>query len=32
MNVPEYALLLCLTLGIMGILAPFATGPGQLIR
>ncbi len=30
MNVPEFALLLCLTLGIMGILTPYATGPSPV--
>jgi len=30
MNMTEYALLLCLTLGIMGILTPFATGPSPV--
>jgi L-tartrate/succinate antiporter len=30
MNMPEYALLLCLTLGIMGVLTPFATGPSPV--
>jgi L-tartrate/succinate antiporter len=29
-NMPQYALLLCLTLGIMGILTPFATGPSPV--
>ena len=29
-NVPEFALLLCLTLGIMGILTPYATGPSPV--
>jgi len=29
-NMPEFALLLCLTLGIMGILTPFATGPSPV--
>jgi L-tartrate/succinate antiporter len=29
-NVPEFALLLCLTLGIMGVLTPFATGPSPV--
>ena len=26
-NMPQFALLLCLTLGIMGVLTPYATGP-----
>ena len=30
MNMVEYSLLLCLTLGIMGILTPFATGPSPV--
>jgi L-tartrate/succinate antiporter len=30
MNMPEFALLLCLTLGIMGILTPYATGPSPV--
>jgi L-tartrate/succinate antiporter len=30
MNMPEFALLLCLTLGIMGVLTPFATGPSPV--
>ena len=30
MNVSELALLLCLTLGIMGVLTPFATGPSPV--
>jgi len=30
MNMTEFALLLCLTLGIMGILTPFATGPSPV--
>jgi len=30
MNMTQYALLLCLTLGIMGILTPFATGPSPV--
>ena len=30
MNMTEYALLLCLTLGIRGILTPFATGPSPV--
>ncbi|MFO1323680.1 MAG: anion permease [Burkholderiales bacterium] len=30
MNMPQYALLLCLTLGIMGILTPYATGPSPV--
>jgi L-tartrate/succinate antiporter len=29
-NVAQFALLLCLTLGIMGILTPFATGPSPV--
>ena len=29
-NMPQYSLLLCLTLGIMGILTPFATGPSPV--
>jgi len=29
-NVQEFALLLCLTLGIMGVLTPFATGPSPV--
>ena len=29
-NMPEFALLLCLTLGIMGILTPYATGPSPV--
>jgi len=29
-NMAEYSLLLCLTLGIMGILTPFATGPSPV--
>ncbi|HXX83650.1 MAG TPA: anion permease [Casimicrobiaceae bacterium] len=29
-NLPEFALLLCLTLGIMGVLTPFATGPSPV--
>ena len=29
-NMPEFALLLCLTLGIMGVLTPFATGPSPV--
>jgi len=30
MNVPQFALLLCLTLGIMGVLTPYATGPSPV--
>jgi L-tartrate/succinate antiporter len=30
MNIAQYSLLLCLTLGIMGILTPFATGPSPV--
>jgi L-tartrate/succinate antiporter len=30
MNMPQFALLLCLTLGIMGILTPYATGPSPV--
>ena len=30
MNIARYSLLLCLTLGIMGILTPFATGPSPV--
>jgi len=30
LNMPEFALLLCLTLGIMGILTPYATGPSPV--
>jgi L-tartrate/succinate antiporter len=30
MNMPQYALALCLTLGIMGILTPYATGPSPV--
>ena len=30
MNMPEFALLLCLTLGIMGVLTPYATGPSPV--
>ena len=30
MNMPLYALSLCLTLGIMGILTPYATGPSPV--
>jgi L-tartrate/succinate antiporter len=30
MDMPEFALLLCLTLGIMGILTPYATGPSPV--
>ena len=29
-DMPQFALLLCLTLGIMGILTPFATGPSPV--
>jgi L-tartrate/succinate antiporter len=29
-NMPQYSLLLCLTLGVMGILTPFATGPSPV--
>ena len=29
-DMPQYALLLCLTLGIMGVLTPFATGPSPV--
>jgi L-tartrate/succinate antiporter len=29
-NAPQFALLLCLTLGIMGVLTPFATGPSPV--
>jgi L-tartrate/succinate antiporter len=29
-NVPQFALLLCLTLGIMGVLTPYATGPSPV--
>jgi L-tartrate/succinate antiporter len=29
-DMPEFALLLCLTLGIMGVLTPFATGPSPV--
>lgn len=29
-NMAEFALLLCLTLGIMGVLTPFATGPSPV--
>ena len=29
-NMPQFALLLCLTLGIMGVLTPFATGPSPV--
>ena len=29
-NMPEFALLLCLTLGVMGVLTPFATGPSPV--
>jgi L-tartrate/succinate antiporter len=27
---PQYAMLLCLTLGIMGIISPYATGPSPV--
>jgi len=30
MNMPRFALLLCLSLGIMGILTPYATGPSPV--
>jgi L-tartrate/succinate antiporter len=30
MNMTEYSLLLCMTLGIMGILTPYATGPSPV--
>ena len=30
MNMAQYAMLLCLTLGIMGVLTPFATGPSPI--
>ena len=30
MNMAQYSLMLCLTLGIMGILTPFATGPSPV--
>jgi len=30
LDMPEFALLLCLTLGIMGVLTPFATGPSPV--
>jgi L-tartrate/succinate antiporter len=30
MDMPQFALLLCLTLGIMGILTPYATGPSPV--
>jgi L-tartrate/succinate antiporter len=30
MNMAQYSLLLCLTLGLMGILTPFATGPSPV--
>jgi L-tartrate/succinate antiporter len=30
MNMPQFALLLCLSLGIMGILTPYATGPSPV--
>jgi len=29
-NLPQFALLLCLTLGIMGVLTPYATGPSPV--
>jgi L-tartrate/succinate antiporter len=29
-DMPQFALLLCLTLGIMGVLTPFATGPSPV--
>lgn len=29
-NMAQFALLLCLTLGIMGVLTPFATGPSPV--
>jgi len=29
-NMPELALILCLTLGVMGVLTPFATGPSPV--
>jgi L-tartrate/succinate antiporter len=30
MNMPHFALVLCLTLGLMGVLTPFATGPSPV--
>ncbi|MGB8436951.1 MAG: anion permease [Burkholderiales bacterium] len=30
MNMPQYALALCLTLGIMGVISPYATGPSPV--
>ena len=30
MNMPQFALMLCLTLGIMGVLTPYATGPSPV--
>ncbi len=30
MDMPQFALLLCLTLGIMGVLTPYATGPSPV--
>jgi L-tartrate/succinate antiporter len=30
MNMPQYAMMLCGTLGIMGILTPYATGPSPV--
>jgi L-tartrate/succinate antiporter len=30
LNMPQFALLLCLTLGIMGVLTPYATGPSPV--
>jgi L-tartrate/succinate antiporter len=30
--VPQFALLLCLELGIMGILTPYATGPAPIYQ
>jgi len=30
MNVKEFAILLCLTLGVMGVLTPYATGPSPV--
>jgi len=29
-NMPQFALLLCLTLGLMGIVRPYGTGPSQV--
>jgi L-tartrate/succinate antiporter len=29
-DAPQFALLLCLTLGIMGVLTPYATGPSPV--